>query len=244
MAFPTAIADEWWARDFACSASELRPTRTRVQRHAGALLDNPGIWILVVGGAPLISLPSDKVDVLAEPARGWSVADVADVASLQRQLASACPGAVDKIIGPAFIGYGSSDALDLGDARFARPGASQAQISRLREACQPEAWDHGGSEPHPERTFGVVDEANELFALAGYKVWNDSIAHISVVTHPLHRGRGFGRAVVALAAQHALGAGLLPQYRTLRQNTPSMNIARRLGFVEYGFSVYVRFRAG
>lgn len=33
---------------------------------------------------------------------------------------------------------------------------------------------------------------------------------------------------------------LLPQYRTLRANSPSMKIAQRLGFDEYGFSVYVR----
>lgn len=240
----TAIADDWWARDFACSSTELRPARARVQQHTGALLDNPGIWILVAGGAPLISLPRDASQVLAELAQSWSVADVADAANLQRLLASHCPRPVDKIVGPAFIGYGSSDSLDLRDGRFAAPFSSPAEIGRLRAACQAEEWDHGGSEPHGERTFGVVDEANELLALSGYEVWNDSIAHISIVTHPRQRARGFGRAAVALAAQHALGAGLVPQYRTLRQNTPSMNIAQRLGFTEYGFSVYVRLRAG
>jgi RimJ/RimL family protein N-acetyltransferase len=239
-----AIADDWWARDFGCSGTQLRPTRTHVQQHVGALLDNPGIWILVAGGAPLISLPIDTINVLADLAQSWSASDVADVAALERHLAPLCPRPVDKIIGPAFIGYGSSDSLDLSDARFARPFASPEAIGRLQSACQQEEWDHGGSDPDPERTFGVVDQTNELAALSGYEVWNDSIAHISIVTHPLHRGRGLGRAAVALAAQHALDAGLVPQYRTLRQNTPSMSIAKRLGFIEYGFSVYVRLRAG
>ena len=240
----TAIADDWWARDFACSRAELRPTRTRVQQHAGALLDNPGIWILVAGGAPLVSLPSDATNVLADLAQSWSTSDVADAAKLHRQLAPLCPRPVEKIIGPAFIGYGSADSLNLRDARFARPFSSPGAIARLQAVCQPEEWDHGGSEPHPERTFGVVDQINDLLALSGYKVWSDAIAHISIVTHPNHRGHGFGRSAVALAAQHALGAGLVPQYRTLRQNAPSMNIAKRLGFIEYGFSVYVRLRAG
>src|SRR5688572_11737063 len=240
----TAIADDWWARDFACSSNDLRPTKTRVQQHTGALLDNPGIWILVAGGAPLISLPADTIDVLGDRAQAWSAADVADVAALHEQLTAVCPRTVERIIGPAFIGYGSSDSLDLQDARFARPISSRAEVLRLQAACQPEEWDHGGSEPEHEQTSGVVDQANELLALSGYKVWNDSIAHISIVTHPVYRGRGHGRTAVALAAQHALAAGLLPQYRTLRQNMPSMNIAKRLGFVEYGFSVYVELRAG
>lgn len=241
---PTAIADDWWARDFACSSAELRPTRTRVQQHAGSLLGNPGIWILVAGGAPLISLPADTIDVLGGRAQTWSAADVADVATLQEQLTSVCPRTVDRIIGPAFIGYGSADSLELQDARFARPISSLAAVRRLQAACQPEEWDHGGSEPGHEQTFGFVNQTNELLALSGYKVWNNSIAHISVASHPLYRGHGHGRAAVALAAQHALAAGLLPQYRTLRQNTPSMSIAKRLGFIEYGFSVYVRLRAG
>ena len=240
----TAIADDWWARDFACSSADLRPTRTHVQRHVGALLDNPGIWILVAGGAPLVSLPSDATDVLVEKAQSWSSSDVADTPKLHRQLAPLCSRPVEKILGPAFIVYGSADSLDLRDARFARPSPSPGAIAKLQAVCQSEEWNHGGSEPHPQRTFGVLDQFNELLALSGYKVWNEAIAHIAIVTHPEHRGRGLGRSAVALAAQHALSAGLVPQYRTLRQNAPSMNIARRLGFIEYGFSVYVRLRVG
>lgn len=240
MTSTTASADDWWARDFACSTSELRPERTRVQEHAGALLGNPGIWILVAGGAPLISLPSDQEEGMSHLAQTWSAANVADPAALQRLVAAACTRPVEKIIGPAFIGYGSAESLDLRDARFARPVTSRETIAGLQAACGLEEWEHGGSEAHPERTFGVVDEASELLALSGYEIWNDSIAHLSIVTHPRARGRSWGRAAVALAAQHALRAGLVPQYRTLAENTASLLIARRLGFVEYGFSVYVR----
>jgi len=244
MSSPTAIADDWWARDFACSTGELRPTRTHVQQHAGALLDNPGIWILVAGGAPLISLPADVFGAVGDLAKGWSAADVADVDGLQRRLTLVCPRAVDKIIGPAFIGYGSADSLDLRGAALAHAVSSLEAIGRLQAACQAEEWDHGGSKPQTERTFGVVDEAGTLLALSGYRIWNESIAHISIVTHPHWRGQGHGRAAVARAAQDALEAGLVPQYRTLRQNASSMSIARRLGFTEYGFSVYVRLRTG
>jgi hypothetical protein len=144
----TAIADDWWARDFACSSAELRPTQTRVQPHAGALLGNPGIWILVAGGAPLISLPPDTIDVLRDRAQAWSAADVADAATLQQQLSRFCPRAVERVVGPAFIGYGSADSLDLQEARLARPISSLAAVRQLQASCQPEEClrDHGVSE--------------------------------------------------------------------------------------------------
>lgn len=238
----TAIADDWWARDFACTGAELRPAQTRVQEHTGALLNHSGIWILVAGGAPLVSLPTDTFERLREPARAWSVADVANVTTLARQLADLCPRPIEKIVGPAFIAYGSAESLHLQDAEHARPFCSLPELHRLRDACPREEWEHGGSDPEKEPTFGVVDPTGVLVALSGYEVWDGAIAHISIVTHPLHRGRGHGRAAVALAARHALAAGLVPQYRTLRSNTASLAIAQRLGFVEYGFSVSVRLR--
>jgi RimJ/RimL family protein N-acetyltransferase len=77
--------------------------------------------------------------------------------------------------------------------------------------------------------------------LAGYERWLDSIAHISVVTRP-RRGHGHGAAAVALAAEHSTNQVLLPQFRTLKANRPSMRIAEKLGFQQYGFSVYVKLR--
>ena len=183
------------------------------------------------------------MQALSGRARSWSASDVANPEHLREQLEAAGISSVGAIIGPAFIGYGTASSLDLNEARLARPLSAITNIEELRAACPPMEWDHGGSDPTSVSTFGVVGAANEVLSLAGYEVWNASIAHIAIVTHPGHRGRNFGRAAVALAAQHALAAGLVPQYRTLRANTASMKIAERLGFAEYGFSVYVRLPA-
>ncbi len=239
----TAAADVWWARDFACSPRDLRPERARVQQHTGELSGAPGIWILVAGGAPLISLPLDVVAPVSGIAQAWTVSDVLDVIALRAKLASVCPRPITKLIGPAWLAYGSSESLDLSNAPLALPISSPEAIERLRSACDPAEWEHGGSEPSAAQNFGVVDSKGELLALAGYEIWNDSLAHISVITHPQHRGRGFGRAAVAHAAAHALSTGLLPQYRALAQNAASRSIAKRLGFVDYGFSVYFRLGA-
>jgi GNAT superfamily N-acetyltransferase len=205
------------------------------------LTGSSGIWILAVGGAPLVSMPADVFVSHGERAKSWTGALVSDEARLLQELSSLAVGRVGKVIGPAPIHYGSAASLNLRDAGGAShitPAA--AMVSDLRDACG-EAWNDGGSELDDDvPLFGAFDEANKLTALASYKVWNERIAHISIITHPRHRGRGLGRAAVALAARHALSAGLVPQYRTLQANTASIAIAKRLGFIEYGFSVYVR----
>jgi GNAT superfamily N-acetyltransferase len=239
-----ALADEWWAQDFGCGADELRPARARVQAHTARLTGSSGIWILAAGGAPLVSMPADVLVSHGERARFWTSALVSDEARLLQELSGLAVGRVGKVIGPAPIHYGSAASLDLRDAVGASNLAPEAaMVSELRDACG-EAWNDGGSELSDEvPLFSAFDEANRLTALASYKVWNGTIAHIYVITHPERRGRGFGRAAVALAAEHALGAGLVPQYRTLQSNTPAMAVAKRLGFVEYGFSVYVRLQS-
>lgn len=201
-----------------------------------------GIWILVVGPAPLVSLPRAALEALASRARTWSSALVADASALAAELR---PLEVERIVGPAFIGYGTAETLDLTLAPGARAltSADDAAVAGLRAACGDEAWDHGGSDPRAVPTFGCFDDRGALLTLAGYKTWGGEIAHIAIVSAPDHRGRGYASTAVACAARHALDAGLLPQYRTLAANEPSMAVAPKLGFARYGFSVFVRLGA-
>jgi GNAT superfamily N-acetyltransferase len=236
----TRAADEWWAKDFGCPPEELRPARARVQAHTARLAASSGIWILVAGGAPIVSLPADVFVSLGERAAAWTAATVSDEVQLLRELSGLTPGRVGKVIGPAPISYGSRESLDLRDAARAIAVPSEpASVAALRAACGDD-WHDGGSKAQGEPLFGCVDETGQLAALASYQVWDSAIAHIYIITHPNRRGRGFARAAVARAAEHALAAGLLPQYRTLRANAPAIAVAKRLGFTEYGFSVYVR----
>jgi GNAT superfamily N-acetyltransferase len=186
-------------------------------------------------------MPADVFASHGERAMAWTSALVSDEARLLHELSGLAAGRVGKVIGPAPIHYGTAASLDLRDAVRAESFTPEAAVvSELRDACG-EAWTDGGSElSEGVPLFGAFDEANRLAALASYKVWSGAIAHIYVITHPERRGRGFGRAAVAQAAGHALSAGLVPQYRTLQANAPAIAVAKRLGFVEYGFSVYVR----
>jgi GNAT superfamily N-acetyltransferase len=208
-----------------------------VQEHAGALIGNSGIWILALGGSLNISLPPGAA-ALTQHARTWSIELIYDANALGNALSTL---RVTKVIGPALIGYGTAETLNLSDARDAREltAADTPAVERLRSAGSTEEWQHGGSRLESVARFGVTDESGELAAVASYEVWG-TLAHIAVLSDPRVRGRGFGRAAVARAALHATDAGLIPQYRTLFANFSAMGIARRLGFEEYGFSVYVR----
>lgn len=232
------IADDWWAHDLGCRPEELRPQATRVQHHAGELIGNPAIWILVVGAFPVVSLPPWLWPILSDRARLWSPSMVADRSALAAQLE---PVPVERIVGPAFIGYATEDTLCVPASPSSRQltESDADAVARLRAVCPPEDWQHGGTDLRKVPAFGAYDETGELAALAGYEIWAGRIAHISIVTATGRRNRGFGSSAVAMAATHALNAGLLPQYRTLASNASSMRVAERLGFKEYGFSVAV-----
>jgi ribosomal protein S18 acetylase RimI-like enzyme len=56
-------------------------------------------------------------------------------------------------------------------------------------------------------------------------------ADIAVYTNPQERGRGWGRTVVAALAHHLLQTGRTPLYHVEPSNEASLQLARRLGFV-------------
>ena len=206
--------------------------------HAGELAGDDGIWILAVGPWPLVSLPSTAIPLLWERAQVWSRETIATSGALVEGLRPIRP---NQIVGPAFIGYATRESLMKDSKKPARQlvEADGAAATALRTLCSAEAWEHGGSEVGRVPTFGAFHDAGGLAALAGYERWGQ-IAHISIVSAPPFRGQGFGTAAVLAAAEHALENGLVPQYRTLKANEPSMRVAERLGFQEYGVSVYVK----
>lgn len=118
--------------------------------------------------------------------------------------------------------------------RAGRRGALDA----LKQSCDASEWDHGGSSI--DCPSSGVFAGGRLVAVASYQVWGDVIAHLSIVTHPGYRSRGFGRSAVAHLAERAIAAGLLPQYRTLESNGASVRVAEALGFCRYATSMAVR----
>ena len=53
-----------------------------------------------------------------------------------------------------------------------------------------------------------------------------------------HRGRGWGRSVVAALANELLGSGVQPLYVTAENNQRSIRVAEAVGFTDTGTSIY------
>ncbi len=97
------------------------------------------------------------------------------------------------VLGPTFYGYADEESLDsvASDARLLTEDDAAA-YEQLRKAVPDDEWANGAPQFDYGRTV-VLLAGNELVAAAGYEVWDDFLAHISVVVHPNHRGAGYGR---------------------------------------------------
>lgn len=224
-----AKAGAYWATEMGMDADHLFHDSFHLRPHGEQLADYNGVFALFREGKVAISHPHDRADVLR--------ACLPETLFSPGLFASSFPGKV--VIGPAYIGYAQRLAGDSSCTVQPLDGSHRPDADALREACPEMEWDHGGSEVGDVVASGVFT-GGKLVALAGYEIWDGGIAHISIVSHPDHRGRGHARAAVADVARRALAAGLLPQYRTLEANAPSIRIAESLGFIHYATSVAVR----
>jgi GNAT superfamily N-acetyltransferase len=231
--------DGYWAAFLGVPRGSLRPAAPAALPHAAALADYRGVYAQSFGGAaPLVSLPAELLARFGDGAREAAAGGL-DEDERWRALFGA---RLEAVIGPAAISYADRGTFRPASAHAGvRPlgDADGAALDGLRRAVTEEEWAHGGGDYADSPLFGAfVDGA--LAARAGYEVWDGRIAHLGVVTHPAHRGRGLGAAAFARAARAALDAGLVAQHRALTSNTNSMRIARRLGFAPYATSLAVR----
>lgn len=83
--------------------------------------------------------------------------------------------------------------------------------------------------------FGAFEGEALIAAGSAYPFDEDTLlADLGVITLPSHRGQGHARAVVRALSRHALAQGLEPQYRCQLDNTSSVVLAARSGFVSLG----------
>jgi hypothetical protein len=142
--------------------------------------------------------------------------------------------------GPAYLGYVDAQQFRpviRHPARLLTP-ADSAALAVFADAVGPIAWEHSGLGEEPQPIAGCW-EGDRLVAAAGYTVWEATLAHIGVTTHPAMRGSGYGRSVVSIIGQHALEHSYVPQYRTLCANSPSLAIAAALGFQSYATTLFI-----
>ncbi|MET8632494.1 GNAT family N-acetyltransferase [Streptomyces sp. NPDC004680] len=196
----------------------------------------PAGWVGVVslGGAAVVTAPTERSAALVRDGlAALPMAAVADADAVRRVLP------VAEVLGPATLSYASPDAF-----LPASPGPLAAQqlpgdhpaLRSLEEAAGEDAGEAAlGEITSP--AF-VLRAGGRVVAAAGYRSWPGRVAHLSVLTDPAWRGRGFARVAASAAVTHAFAARLLPQWRA--RPLASRRVAAALGFRELGAQLSIR----
>jgi GNAT superfamily N-acetyltransferase len=227
----------FWAAHLGCSEVQLSRPGTSVVRNGPGLASFRGATVVFRPPACVLAVPADWYEPVASRVGHRPPSEVFDTAVLRQVFGAA----VDRVVGPAWLGY--ADASDVRPA--ARMGTrlltgqDLPELQRLAAACGPTAWEHSGIDPARPPVFGCF--AGEVLAAAGMlERWGDRLWQVGIVTHPGYRGRGYGKAVVSAMTAHGLAIGGVLQYRTLQANLPSIGIARALGFQRFALTLAVR----
>jgi GNAT superfamily N-acetyltransferase len=228
----------FWAAHLGCSEVQLAQPSTSVVRAGPDLAGYRGATVVFRPPACVLAVPADWHASVASRLGQRPPAEVFDVIVLRQVFGTA----VDRVIGPAWLGY--ADASDvrpaptLGTRRLTEQDLPALQ--RLAAACGPTAWEHSGIDPTHPPVFGCF--AGDTLAAAGMlERWGDRLLQVGIVTHPGYRGRGYGKAVVSAMSAYGLATGGVMQYRTLEANVPSVGIARALGFQRWALTLAVGF---
>jgi hypothetical protein len=236
----TAPASLWkigqhWTLRLGCPIETLTEPAVTVLPH-DALSGWQGAFLFRHGPACVISVPQSFVPRVQEMAGD---AEPDQVFTLECSRAMFGPAA-ERIIGPAWLGY--ADAMDFRPVLSTQTRALSPDdlpaLRRLAAACGPE-WEDSGITFESPLVFGRFVEG-ELAAAGTVERSSRDILNVGIITHPDHRGSGYGKEVTTALTNYGLERGGIMQYRTLEANVPSMRIARTLGYQAYGRTIAVR----
>lgn len=104
-------------------------------------------------------------------------------------------------------------------------------LQKFLDACTPEDIDDALIElDDPDDEIRMVFYGDQGVVYAGYRLWENGLGDVGILTLPEHRKKGLGIAAVAEATRACIENGYLPFYRTNRENRGSQAIAEGLGY--------------
>lgn len=110
--------------------------------------------------------------------------------------------------GPTLLGEASLACADPGTMSPAVDGAVrdavEADLEAVLSACSNDERDESGL-AHMSTRLVASDGSGQPAALAGYEVWDDTLAQMGLAVPPGSRGQGFGRQVAIDLAPRSRG---------------------------------------
>ena len=229
-------ADRFWASELGVAPRVLRTEGFHVCERPDAAAQ-PRAPIVGTSSATVVSLPAGLAHAFENAGLSLKQMERAP----RRYVASCVSNSSLEVRGPAYLAYWPTS--------FSRPslrgqaellaGDGLTSLGGLRDVA-PAEWEEAGIRPD-SRVFGVRMEG-QIVAVAGYERWSGEIAQFQVFCHPGYRRRGLAAESLKAAIRHALADNLLPQYRARDGSAASLALAKRVGFVEYGWMATVLVR--
>jgi GNAT superfamily N-acetyltransferase len=227
----------FWAAYLGCRRNQLFRAGTAVVRNGPGLANYRGATAFYRPPACVLAVPADWHEHTTARLADQPAVAVFDPAVLRQVFGAA----VERVIGPAWLGYADRGDFHPSDPMGTRRlgGHDLPALRELAAACGPTAWAHSGIDPARPPVYGCY--AGRTLAAAGMlEPWGERLLHVGIVTHPAHRGRGYGTATVSAMTADGLAEGRVVQYRTLQANLPSVAIASKLGFQRFAHTLAVR----
>lgn len=182
-----------------------------------------GAGIVVLGDAAIATVPDER------SAASWRRELPGTPNGRRTDPAVVAPGcAADDLLGPADLAFaGRLRRQPAGPVTVALPVTDSRVTALLARVSLDDAAECGLADI--DSAAHAVVLGDRVVAAAGYTTWPGQVAHLSVLTDPVQRGHGYATVAGSAAAQDALAAGLVAQWRA--RIPASIAVAARLGFV-------------
>lgn len=231
-----AAATAAWAETLGCELRLLGEPGGHMVPGGAGLRNLNAVYMAGVRAAVLVYCPGRlrprAAAVLASTAPGhlFTVGTCAKIADVDEA----------QISGPSWHGF-----TDAGHFTPALPGAGlrldrgDPLLAGLRQACGQAEWAEGGF-ADPDAVMYGIEEDGCLAAAGNLTPFRGYPADVGLLTHPAARGRGLAKQIAVQMIQDALPTAGTIRYRALVTNSPSLAIARSLGFAGYGQNLIAR----
>lgn len=221
--------DAFWSKTLSVDAADLHAPGVRVLPNPNERQAWRGIYVLAFEGVNVFA-PAELVDSVRHAIQGQEPEALLEAKTWHEAMGDALKSAW----GPVVHYYlDSRDGLDaVAAGRRINPGDSDA-LATLRGAVSQLDWVVTGFTAHTAMLFGLFED-QRMVAAANLTPGPDAATDVGFVLHPSARGKGYGLQIAATAARQAILMHGVARFRALTTSPPTMAIADRLGFVEYG----------
>ena len=230
--------DIYWSNFFGLKPEEFLTPGIFVVPHA-RLANFSGAWVYRHKQTIVLSVPPGWVDLLLKKVTKINIDRIHSPQTTEYLFGDA----IQRTVGPAYQGYAELKDFQPQPSSLVRllSDEDNSDLEELADSGDPTGWRDGGSDRKKDFCFGYyLDE--KVVAVSGYIKFPDKAAFPGIFTHPSYRGKGYAKAVLSAAFQHAFDQGFFIAYQTLLSHIAAVRVAEALGCRKYAQNIVVRLK--